>query len=166
MTITLKIQPLTRQAFKPFGDVIQVDDDCKHFTINDGSTERYHDLAYIEPGTDGHAIVSIFRGQPRQLPMPITMMERHPLASQAFIPLGPNPYLAIVAPAKCHPNGDNLVAFYCQAGQGINYAKGVWHHPLLALDSISDFLVIDRSGPGANCDVVTLKTSAILNHPE
>jgi ureidoglycolate lyase len=34
----------------------------------------------------------------------------------------------------------------------VNYHRGVWHHPLIALDGVSDFLVIDRGGPGSNCD--------------
>lgn len=150
------IKLLSAENFKPFGDVIQVDDSVNHFAINAGSTERYHDLANIDPGADGKAIVSIFRGQARAIPISISMMERHPLASQAFIPLSGQPYLVIVAPADCEPAIDNLQIFYCKAGQGVNYARGVWHHPLLALNTTSDFLVIDRSGPGDNCDIVNL----------
>ena len=151
-----KIKPLTAAAFKPFGDIIQVDDAVHHFTINEGNTERYHDLANIDPGADGRAIVSIFRGLARQLPININMMERHPLASQAFVPLSNQPYLVIVAPADAEPHINNLEIFYCQANQGVNYARGVWHHPLLALNTTSDFLIIDRSGPGDNCDIVEL----------
>lgn len=163
MSNNLNIQKLTPEAFKPFGEVIEAADYTNHFPINEGSTERYHDLANIDPGAAGKAIVSIFRGQPRELPMAITMMERHPLASQAFIPLGPNPYLVIVARPGKAPEITDLQAFYCENSQGVNYAKGVWHHPLLALKTVSDFLVIDRSGPGDNCDIVQLDQSISIN---
>jgi ureidoglycolate lyase len=36
----------------------------------------------------------------------------------------------------------------------VNYAKGVWHHPLIALDKVSDFIVVDRIGEGNNCDEI------------
>ena len=76
-TTILTPQPLTRETFAPYGDVIEVTDAVRHFSINGGNTERYHDLAAIEPGADGKVIVSIFRGQPRALPFPVEMMERH-----------------------------------------------------------------------------------------
>ena len=83
----MKIDKLTRAAFGEFGDVISVEG-AKHFSINNGTTERYHDLAGIDVAeSHGKPLVSIFRGQPRQFPFEVTMMERHPLASQAFIPL-------------------------------------------------------------------------------
>ncbi|MYN12527.1 ureidoglycolate lyase [Pusillimonas sp. TS35] len=168
VSVTLKAlaaAPLTREAFAPFGDVIEVSDAVRHFTINDGNTERYHDLANIDPGADGKAIVSIFRGLPRALPFTVTMMERHPRASQAFIPLSGRPYLVIVAPAGDAPGPDDLRLFTCEPGQGVNYAAGVWHHPLLALDAVSDFLVIDRSGPGDNCDVIDLAQPCQIASP-
>ena len=97
--LPLAVHPLTREAFAPYGEVVEVSDAVRHFTINAGNTERYHDLANIEPGPDGRVIVSIFRGQPRGLPFTVQMMERHPLASQAFVPMSGKPYLVVVAPA-------------------------------------------------------------------
>lgn len=161
--MSLLVEPLTRAAFKPFGDVIQADDSVPHFAINDGNTERYHDLARIIPGADGHAIVSIFRGQPRTLPFSVTLMERHPRASQAFMPLSERPYLVVVAEPAAPPTRADLRTFLCTGRQGVNYAPGVWHHPLLALDAVSDFLVIDRAGPGENCDVVRLAAPAVIS---
>lgn len=157
--------PLTASAFAPFGQVIAVDAAKKHFSINGGNTERYHDLAELDPGPDGKLIVSIFRGQPRALPFAVAMMERHPLASQAFMPLADEPYLVVVAKPGPAPGPDDLVAFLAQPGQGVNYAAGVWHHPLLALNRICDFLVVDRSGPGDNCDEVSLSPPAMLHLP-
>ncbi|PKO55081.1 MAG: ureidoglycolate lyase [Betaproteobacteria bacterium HGW-Betaproteobacteria-21] len=159
---TLAVGPLTRDAFAPFGELIEANEAAQHFTINAGNTERYHDLARIEPGPDGRVIVSIFRGQPRTLPFTVQMMERHPLASQAFVPLSGTPYLVVVAPAGETPTVDNLKVFLARGDQGVNYAPGVWHHPLLALNAVCDFLVVDRAGPGHNCDEVSLETAGII----
>lgn len=165
MTLTLSVAPLTRATFAPYGDVIEASSQVRHYTINDGNTERYHDLADIDPGADGRAIVSLFRGQPRTLPFQVSMMERHPLGSQAFVPLSGRPYLVVVAPAGEPPAAEHLRAFLCQGTQGVNYRAGVWHHPLLALDAVSDFLVIDRSGPGENCDVVSVNPPGLIRMP-
>lgn len=155
-------EALTPEAFAPFGDVIEVSDAARHFPINGGNTERYHDLARIDPGPEGQVIVSIFRGLPRELPFRVEMMERHPLGSQAFVPLSGEPYLVVVALAGVAPAAGDLRLFVAQAGQGVNYARGVWHHPLLALNTISDFLVIDRSGSAPNCDEVAIDPPALI----
>ncbi len=151
----LATEPLTAQAFAPFGDIIEASDSAHHFPINGGSTERYHDLARVDvAGGGGRAILSIFRGQPRRLPMQLLLLERHPLGSQAFMPLSPLPFLVVVAPGGEAPDLARLRCFRAAPGQGVNYARGTWHHPLLALDAPSDFLVVDRGGAtgDANCD--------------
>ena len=158
----LAIEALSAERFAPFGDVISADTAARHFPINGGTTERYHDLADLDAGPDGKLIVSIFRSQPRELPFAVTMLERHPLGSQAFMPLIAQPYLVVVAPAGDAPLPNALRAFLARPGQGVNYAKGVWHHPLLALNETCDFLVIDRSGPGNNCDEIALAEPLLL----
>ena len=160
--LTLHVEPLTPEAFAPFGELIEASDAAQHFTINAGNTERYHDLARIEPGPDGRVIVSIFRGQPRTLPFTVNMMERHPLASQAFVPMSGKPYLVVVAPAGEAPKVEDLKVFLARGNQGVNYATGVWHHPLLALEGVCDFIVIDRSGPGHNCEEVQLERQGVI----
>ena len=160
--ITLAVQALTAEAFKPFGDVIEASEAVRHFPINAGNTERYHDLARLDPGQDGRVIVSLFRGQPRSLPFTVAMMERHPLGSQAFYPLSGRAYLVVVALPGDPPTASTVQAFLATGQQGVNYAPGVWHHPLLALDAVSDFLVLDRAGAGPNCDEVVLTPPAIL----
>jgi ureidoglycolate lyase len=88
-------------------------------------------------------------------------MERHPLSSQAFIPLSSTPFLVVVAPAGELDLG-TLKAFRSNGRQGINYRRGTWHHPLLALERISEFLIVDRGGAGANCDEVPIADQGIL----
>jgi len=150
----LPVEALTAAAFAPFGDVIEAGSAQRIYAINDGTTQRFHDLAAIDVGTDGgRPLLSLFRAQPRPLPIAIRMLERHPLGSQAFVPLDPRGrYLVVVAEdPTAMPR-----AFLASHGQGVNYRRGCWHHPLLALDEVSDFLVIDRGGPGDNCDEQTL----------
>ena len=121
------------------------------------------DLAKIEPGDGGRAIVSIFRGQPRSFPMTIAMMERHPLGSQAFVPMQNRPYLVVVAESLVGSKKPGRVhAFIARGDQGVNYATGVWHHPLIAVDEVCDFLVVDRQGEGHNCDEFTLAQALSL----
>ena len=164
MGIQLEIELLTREAFAPYGDVIACDEAARHFAINEGTTERFHDLARVDVADGkGRALINIFRAQPRQLPMTLTMMERHPLSSQAFFPLSKRPYLVVVAPPGEGIETNELKAFLVEGGVGVNYARGVWHYPLLALDKVSDFLVVDRGGPGENCDLFDLKEPAVLD---
>jgi ureidoglycolate lyase len=157
----LLIEPLTRAAFAPFGDVIELEG-ARQIPINLGTTMRYHDLAHIDVAEGGgRPLLNVFRGEPRALPFEVRMLERHPLGSQAFVPLTDAPYLIVVAPqGELVPA--SMRAFVSRGWQGVNYAKGVWHHPLIALDRVSDFVVIDRGGEGHNCDEQTLPESVWL----
>nr|WP_085284988.1 ureidoglycolate lyase [Colwellia chukchiensis] len=158
----IRPEPLTSAAFREFGDVIEASDSAKVLTINQGYTQRYHDLATVDVSDHGgHALINIFRTTPLAQPIAIKMMERHPKGSQAFIPLGQQPYLVVVAP-KGDLDLTQLRVFKASAGQGVNYHKGTWHHFCLALDVESDFLVIDRGGPGDNCDLVTLDGTHLI----
>lgn len=149
--ITLPIIPLTRSAFAPFGDVVEADPATMRY-INGGTTERFHALGHPRAlGEGAELIISLFRGQPRRLPYAVDMMERHPLGSQSFHPLRDRPWLVIVAEDEGGRPGMPLV-FRASGGQGINYRANIWHHPLMALGEISDFLVVDRSGPGHNLE--------------
>ncbi|WP_225774922.1 ureidoglycolate lyase [Pseudomonas sp. Marseille-Q5115] len=148
----LTIEPLSREAFAPFGDVIATEG-RDHFLINNGSTERYHRLADVQlSGPEDTGIISIFRAQALSMPMPVTLLERHPHGSQAFVPLLGHPFLIVVAPPAQQPDPAAIRAFLSDGRQGVNYHRGVWHHPVLALHPLDDFLVVDRSGPGNNCD--------------
>ena len=158
---TISPKPLTRKSFAPYGDVIEVGE--KPLSINYGQTERHHDLAAIDTAANGgRTLVNIFRSTPLPVPIKIEIMERHPLSSQAFMPLSGNPYLVVVAP-KGDFNESDIQVFLAGAGQGVNYHAGTWHHYSLALGAVSDFLVIDRGGDGDNCDEVRLKEPFSIN---
>jgi len=151
------IQPLTAAAFAPFGDVIEAASNAKSFAINQGYTQRFHNLARVDvTQNQGSAGISIFRSAPLPMPIQIRQLERHPLSSQAFFPLSPRPYLVVVAqPGDLDET--TIRIFLAQPGQGVNYHAGTWHHFCLALEAESDFLVVDRTGGGRNCDEVELK---------
>lgn len=161
----LLIQPLTASAFAEFGDVIEASGTASSF-INDGQAQRFHDLAKIDVSTaDGHPLISIVRSAPTHFPLTLGKIERHPLGSQAFIPLGDHPFLIIVAPTGADDLPGSLCAFLSNGRQGVNYKPGVWHHPLITLNQTTDFLVIDRGGVGDNCDVNELDGSIVVNMP-
>ncbi len=158
----IKAKLLTAEAFSCFGDVIEASQDKNNYAINDGFTQRYHDLAKVDVlGNDGHTLINIFRSTPLAQPIAIKMMERHPYGSQAFIPMGDNPYLVVVAPAGEFEQS-KIEVFIANSNQGVNYHKGTWHHFCLALGSESDFLVVDRGGEGDNCDVIELGGSLVI----
>ena len=147
--VQLPIEPLTKAGFKPFGDVVETEG-AELCIINGGSTDRFHDLLTIDVASEGgRPIVSLFRGQPFSYPVSIRMVERHPLGSQAFIPMGKFPFLVVVAEDRGGVPAAPR-AFVAANGQGVNYARNTWHHPLLSLGMVSDFIVVDRSGPGDN----------------
>jgi ureidoglycolate lyase len=152
MSIILQPEPLTREAFAPFGDVIEARD-RDHFTINQGFAERFSDLAKIDTTLEGGATtISIARGAPLPLPITLKLVERHPLGSQIFFPLQDKDWLIVVADAKNQPTPQSLRAFRASGRQGINFARNAWHHPLLMPSPSGEFLIIDRTGPGNNLE--------------
>ena len=148
----ITVEPLTREAFAPFGQVIAADDSAHHYPINAGMTERYHDLARVElGGVHARPLISIFRGQPYTLPLTLKLLERHPLGSQAFYPLSPQPFLSVVAPDE-HGVPGRPRAFLVPPHHGVNIAINTWHGVLTPLDKPADFLVVDRGGDGNNLE--------------
>jgi ureidoglycolate lyase len=156
VTRRLSIEALTRESFAPLGYVIETEGAERH-SINQGTATRFHRLATADTGDEGRAIISIFRGVPRPFPIAITMLERHPLGSQAFMPLSNDDWLVVVSE---RPEASALRCFRATGTQGVQYAKGVWHHPLLVIASRQDFLIVDREGPGDNVEELTLLQGA------
>lgn len=163
----LRLRVLEADSFAAYGDVIEAASAARSYTINEGSSVRFHDLARIEPGVGGRAIVSIFRCRAAdEAPITIRTMERHPLGSQAFVPLGGGPWLVVVAPPGATVAPEAIEAFLARGDQGVNFAPGVWHHPLIPIGGQRDFLVIDRDGEEANCDVLELSIERRLDPDE
>jgi ureidoglycolate lyase len=144
-------RPLTRDNFKPYGDVLEMDG-AHHYPINGGKAERFHDLATIEAaGPNARVLVSLFRGQPYGLPLQLSWVERHPFGSQAFYPLNGKPWLVIVA----HDGDEGPTTpevFLASGTQGVNYPMGQWHGVLTPIGDAQDFIVVDRGGDGNNLE--------------
>lgn len=150
--LELVAQPLTAEAFAPFGDVID-SRTSDHFPINAGRTQRHHDLARVETlGDSAHTLVSIFVSQPVDVPLVLPLLERHPLGSQAFVPMHEERFIVVVAPSGESIDPDSVRAFVTDGRQGVNYRPGTWHAIQSVLEREGEFLVVDRGGDGNNCD--------------
>ncbi|WP_187428146.1 Ureidoglycolate lyase [Roseobacter fucihabitans] len=147
MTQRIKIQPLTADAFAPFGDVMEAAGTPDKM-INQGKCARFHDRAFLD-FTDGQAGISIFKGQKETLPLALEMVERHPEGSQAFVPMSFDPFLVVVA-SDADGTPVDPIAFITAPGQAINFHKGTWHGVLTPLCEPGLFAVVDRIGDGAN----------------
>ena len=150
----IRPEPLERQAFAPFGDVVAVEG-VQPITINQGFALRFNDLTRVDVASEGgETNVSLFHGEPRPQPIAIRIMERHPLGSQTFYPLQDRPWLVLVCADPL--DAASYRAFTATGRQGVTYARNAWHHPLLVLDPASRFLIVDRKGPGNNLEEVWL----------
>ena len=158
MTTSIKVRPVSAKEFAPFGELLAARDAPTRM-INAGRCERHHALATVERG-GGEAIISIFRSEPVSLPYRCALLERHPLGSQAFMPLGADPWLSVVAPDEGGRPGAPI-AFLVPAGMGVNLRAGVWHGVLTPLDRAADFLVVDREGAGVNLEEVAISPVTI-----
>lgn len=149
--ISLSALPMTPERFAPFGDVIQATSDAKA-AMNDARFERFSGLADVD-AEGHHASISIARCKlPSSLPYRFDVVERHPRGSQAFIPLSHFRFFVVVAPAAESVKPEDLRAFVTNGSQGVNYRKGVWHMPMIALESGQEFLIVDRGADADNCD--------------
>jgi len=160
--LSLTPQPLTAQAFAAFGDVIEARSDTV-ISINQGTSQRFHDLARVDVASgEGHPLVNIFRALPYPEPLTLSMMEKHPLGSQLFMPLQEHTYLVAVARASDQVSAGDITVFSASGNQGVNFRPGTWHHPLLVLAQ-QDFLVVDRGGKGDNLVEQDLDQSVLIS---
>ena len=151
----LRIDPLTQDAFAPFGDVLDTARaDAASYPINGGFTQRHHALSVADV-RGGEAILSIFETKSFGLPLTIRMLERHPFGSQSFIPIGAaadQGFFIVVGSGEAAPEAESLRAFEAAPGQGVNFHAGVWHHPNIVKTGSQQFLVVDRADPASNLE--------------
>ena len=152
---------INKENFSVFGDLI-TSNDIDPIDINAGYAKRYDNLANINTEKDGgKTIVSIFSALKRSFPMTIDMMEKHPLGSQAFIPMKETTFITFVAPDSEKPEINKIESFIVPPGKGINYKPGIWHFPLISTEDIN-FLVIDRKGDGENLIIHNFEEDNII----
>ena len=163
MTITLKAVPLTRERFAPYGEVIE-SSRSNSDAMNEARFERFDNLCNVDLQKDSKVAVSIARCRtPTSLPLRLDMVERHPLGSQAFVPLSPCKMVVVVAPPGESVDAGDLRAFVSNGRQGINYRRGTWHMPLTAFEAGQEYLIIDRGGVEPNCDIHTLDEAIMMD---
>ena len=153
-------QPITAEAFAPFGDILDFSN-AADMLINQGMCERHHNLAHLQ-FTQGEAGISLFNAMPRSLPYELDMMERHPLGSQAFVPMTQNPFLVIVA-ADDDGKPATPQAFITTSSMGVNYHANIWHGVLSPLEAPGHFAVIDRIGSGKNLQEYWFEEKYLIN---
>jgi ureidoglycolate lyase len=156
--IALQREPLTASAFAAFGDVIELAGPDP-IIINQGFAQRFNDRARVDVSSEGGQVnVSLLLTKPRALPLDVRLMERHPLGTQIFYPLQNRPWTVLVC-AEPRDFG-SYRAFEAAGRQGVNYVRNAWHHPLLAHEEESRFMIVDRIGPGNNLEEYWLPDSA------
>ena len=160
MKIIIKPKKITRKNFQKFGDLISIKKK-KSININDGYAKRFDNLCRINTSSKkGKTIMSIFSAKKRKFPMNIKMMEKHPLGSQAFVPMNETTFFVFVAPKGKRPNTKKIESFIVPKQTGINYKPGIWHFPLISSKNMN-FLVIDRKGIGNNLVIHNFKNEKI-----
>ena len=158
-------QPLTREAFAPFGVVIDKAGGAPR-PMNAGMARRFHDLARIEvAGENAQVVMGLVEAKPYPLPLTLGLVERHPLGAQAFLPLTDAPFLVVVCPDERGRPG-RPQAFLTAPGQGVCYAMNVWHGVLTPFGAPQDFVVIDRGGPGVNLEEFVFEEPWSIHLPE
>ena len=161
MKITINPKPITKENFSKFGDMITTDN-IKPLEINNGYAKRFDGIANLDTSNNnGETTICIFSALKRSFPMKIDMMEKHPLGSQAFIPMKETTFLVFVAPKGGKPNLNEVEAFIVPPGIGINYNPGTWHFPLISTEDMN-FLVVDRKGSGDNLVIENLDKEEVI----
>ena len=160
MKIKIKPKKINKKNFNKFGQIIDTSKK-KYFKINNGYAKRYDNLGKINTSSkNGKTIVSIFSAKKRRFPMKIDMMEKHPLGSQAFIPMNETSFLVFVAPKGNKPDLKKIESFRIPKQTGINLNPGIWHFPLISTRDMN-FLVVDRKGKGNNLIIHKFKKENI-----
>ena len=149
---------MTRERFAPFGDVIEASRD-QAVAMNEARFERFDDICDVN--VDGRVAISVARCRAATvLPMRVEKLERHPLGSQAFVPLQSCEVVVVVAPPGEAVDVADIRAFVTRPRQGFNYHRGTWHMPLIASEPGHEFLVIDRAGD--DCEELVLDELVML----
>ncbi|QEL27232.1 ureidoglycolate hydrolase (plasmid) [Bosea sp. F3-2] len=157
--LTVTIEPLTAQAFAPYGEVV----------AHAGSERRRffpHVFEHLADAGEPSFWVSRV-DQIDTLPLMVTMLERHPFTAQTFLPLSGGRYLAIVAESDAQggPDPATLRAFLAGPSQGVTYRRDVWHHGMTILDGPAQFAVLMHKTGRGDDDVFLDLAHPILVRP-
>jgi ureidoglycolate lyase len=151
---SLQTRPLTGEGFAGFGQVLSPPQQLERSYFGDLLQNRR---------SNARLDLSFATLAGSALPLQLSLFERHLHSSQAFIPLDVSRYLVTVCPDNGHgqPHVAAAVSFVADRSQTVLYDPGTWHHPMVALDRVGQFVIAMWSaGDGVDEELVPL-TEAI-----
>lgn len=156
-------EPLRPEGFAPFGEVLGMSHGAGR-DVNLGTAVRFDHAARLENARPGaKPNLAVFQAAAQSLPFALTLLERHPFSTQAFLPLRAARWLICAAPSLPDgmPDVAGLRAFIARGDQGVNMHRAVWHHPILALaeDAVLAMLAWED---GSSDDCEQRKLEALL----
>lgn len=152
-------EPITAEAFAPFGQIFAR-------PAETGRLDLQLMLENERPGA--RPMLTLIRVAPKQVPLEVTLLERHPHSSQTFIPVHVARYLVIVAPKQLDgaPDLAKVRAFIVAGEQGVNYHPDTWHHGLTVFDKEGEFAVwMWNDGSDADTEFLPLSKSFFVLVP-
>jgi len=152
---------LSKESFAAFGDVIELRDK-EPISINSGNCQRYSDLASLDICSSGETGISLFDAKAYTNPLTLSYVERHPLGSQAFLPISTDPYLVVVA-SDINGQAQAPKAFITDGYQGVNYYRNTWHGVLTPIVKQSLFVVVDYIGNGNNLEEFEFQSPYVID---
>lgn len=151
----LPAQPLTAEAFAPFGSLATLDATGGR-PVNQDRARRIPGLGDLAHGAAAvRPVLDLYHIAPSPLPFEVACFERHVLTSQVFIPIRCARLLIVVAPDRTdgQPDIDRAVAFIGGDRAAIHYRAGVWHSPLVALDDAAQLaMLMWEAGDARDCE--------------
>lgn len=153
--MTLKVRPITADAFAPFGEVLVPPTSPSRDYFSDA-------LANLRPAAPPNISLARIEAA-KTLPLTMTEMERHEFSSQTFIPMGLEPYLVVVARhgSDGRPDVEAACAFLAEGGTGITYRANVWHHPMTVLAPATFAIVMWADGTEGDEEFVDVAPTLI-----
>jgi len=158
-------EALSLEAFAPFGDVVSAGLRVGK-SANQGTAIRFDWIAALQSSRpSARPNLAVFRSTPKAMPFEVKLLERHPFSTQMFVPMQCSEFLVVVCPddARGEPDLPRLQAFVCGPGQGINYKPSTWHHPIIALDTPAEFIMLAwEDGSASDCEERPLNTPIVV----
>jgi ureidoglycolate lyase len=160
---TLRPRLLEQAEFAPFGTVVE--------HRSEGVRHYVHEAFEHSPcANDVKPTLWLTRpAKVSTFPVILDRLERHPHSAQTFIPLSPLRYLVVVCRSKADgsPDLETIEAFLASGGQGVTYARNVWHHGLTVFDPGAEFAVVMSLANQGDDDVfLEMEPHVVIDAPQ
>jgi ureidoglycolate hydrolase len=162
----IKARALTREAYRPYGEVIAADEALPFKPANFGRSKRFNWLAdVLNLRPEARLNLCVFRCEPFVQPeIQLQLLEKHPHSTQVFMPMHDGTYVTIVARGGAEPDLTTLAAFIVKSPQGISYNPGTWHYPMTALGQQLDMACLVFEDKTKDDCVVSELNHSVLIH--